>query len=81
VANVLRECIGDVRQAWKIAGFPTLIIGTTSETGKVPVGVLSCFKHEISFEVSPPYISTISILNYSGRYQENLKDTKSWSLS
>ena len=49
--NVLRECMTEAHQAWRTTEYPVVVIGTTSEVGQVPMGVLSCFKHEIAFEV------------------------------
>ncbi|PFH47670.1 hypothetical protein AMATHDRAFT_67211, partial [Amanita thiersii Skay4041] len=48
-SKILQECFGNVAENWKKSGLPTMIVGTTSEPGKVPVPVLSCFKNEINF--------------------------------
>ncbi|KAL1743282.1 P-loop containing nucleoside triphosphate hydrolase protein [Schizophyllum fasciatum] len=50
VVNVLRECMQEAHQAWRMTEYPVVVVGTTSEPGQVPMSVLSCFKHEISFE-------------------------------
>ena len=53
--NVLRECVAEAHQAWRVTEYPVVVVGTTSEAGQVPMGVLSCFKHEIAFEVEPSF--------------------------
>ncbi|KAL1730041.1 P-loop containing nucleoside triphosphate hydrolase protein [Schizophyllum commune] len=50
IVNVLRECMAEAHQAWRVTEYPVVVVGTTSEAGQVPMGVLSCFKHEIAFE-------------------------------
>lgn len=50
IVNVLRECVDEAQQAWRVTEYPVVVVGTTSEPGQVPMGVLSCFKHEINFE-------------------------------
>jgi peroxin-6 len=51
VANALRGCIEDMKKGWTASGYPIITIATTSEPGRVPTSVLSCFKHEVMFEV------------------------------
>lgn len=51
IEKVLRECIDDLTNAWRLTGYPVLIFGTVSETTRVPSGLLSCFKQDVSFEV------------------------------
>jgi len=53
LANVLRECVDHTQQTWKITGYPVIVFGITSEPARVPIGILSCFKHEVTFEASP----------------------------
>ncbi|TFK42849.1 P-loop containing nucleoside triphosphate hydrolase protein [Crucibulum laeve] len=50
MAAAIKECVFDVQQSWKVTGYPVLILGTTCDPASVPVGILSCFKHEIAFE-------------------------------
>jgi peroxin-6 len=50
--NILRECFSDLQNTWRLTGYPVLVFGTAAETGRIPPGVLSCFKHEVAFEVS-----------------------------
>lgn len=54
---VLRDCLAQLRKATKAAGAkespaPVAVFATTSEPEKCPTGVLGCFKHEITFNVS-----------------------------
>ncbi|KAG8993652.1 peroxisomal assembly protein [Tulasnella sp. 427] len=51
IIPALRECIDELRQGWRVSGYPTVLVATTSDPEHVPVGVLGCFKHEIAFEV------------------------------
>ena len=51
IVTALRECIDDIQTSWKSTGYPLIVIGTTSATGSLPVGLPSCFKQEILFEV------------------------------
>ena len=48
---ILGECLENASQNWKIVGQPIVIIGTTSESGKVPASVLSCFRHKLPCKV------------------------------
>jgi len=50
LANALVECISMLQQNWKSTGYPVIVLGTISESNKVPVEVLSSFKHEVTFE-------------------------------
>ncbi|KAF8163058.1 P-loop containing nucleoside triphosphate hydrolase protein [Crassisporium funariophilum] len=50
VVTALRESINDVQTSWKITGYPVVVIGTTSETGRVPPSLMGCFKQEVAFE-------------------------------
>ncbi|KAJ7435381.1 AAA-domain-containing protein [Mycena galericulata] len=47
---ILRECIENVQNSWRISGHPVMVFATTAEAERVPMGILSCFKHEIAFE-------------------------------
>ncbi|EEB91641.1 hypothetical protein MPER_09971, partial [Moniliophthora perniciosa FA553] len=48
--NALRNCIANAHGTWKMTGHPVVICGMTSQIDRVPKALLSCFKHEISFE-------------------------------
>lgn len=46
-----------------MTGYPTVVVGTTSESDKTPKSILSSFKHEISIEVSaimPTFVGSYS---------------------
>lgn len=49
--NVFRECFTDLQNAWRLTGYPVLVFGTATDTGRIPPSVLSCFKHKVAFEV------------------------------
>lgn len=51
IASVLRECLDELQQPWKLTGYPVIVAGTTSDPAKCSPGLLACFKHEIAFEV------------------------------
>jgi peroxin-6 len=51
IVNVIKELIQDLYGSWRLTGYPILVFGTTHEPGRVPSNLLSCFKHEIDFEV------------------------------
>ena len=48
--SALQDCIGDLQRTWKATGYPVLVFATTTEPGKVPIGILPCFKHDVLFE-------------------------------
>ncbi|KAE9389752.1 AAA-domain-containing protein [Gymnopus androsaceus JB14] len=50
IVNVVRDCIQSAHHAWKSSGYPVITCGTTSMVERVPTGLLSCLKHEVSFE-------------------------------
>ncbi|KAF5376523.1 hypothetical protein D9757_008308 [Collybiopsis confluens] len=50
IVNALRDCVQAAHHTWKMSGYPVIICGTTSMIESVPIGLLSCFKHEVSFE-------------------------------
>lgn len=52
MATILQDCLNDLKQSWMLSDYPVFTFATTSEPEKIPRGVLSCFKHEIAFEVS-----------------------------
>lgn len=83
VANVLQECIEEMKKSWKSTGYPVVTLGTTSLPDRVPPSILSSFKHHISFEAGRVvYRSSIVILELkryklSRRSQEKVKDARS----
>jgi peroxin-6 len=48
---VIKELFQDLYGSWRLTGYPILVFGTTAEPSRVPVSLLSCFKHEVDFEV------------------------------
>ncbi|KAJ6606664.1 AAA-domain-containing protein [Mycena vulgaris] len=50
LTTVLRECIDNVQKSWRMSGHPVMVFATTAEADRVPMGILSCFKHEVAFE-------------------------------
>ncbi|KIM80937.1 hypothetical protein PILCRDRAFT_72673 [Piloderma croceum F 1598] len=66
VENILRECFSDLQNTWRSTGYPVLVFGTAAETGRIPPGVLSCFKHEVAFEApceSERYETLVALLS------------------
>ena len=53
VVNVVKELFQDLYGSWRLTGYPILVFGTTTEPSRVPPSLLSCFKHEVDFEVRP----------------------------
>jgi hypothetical protein len=51
IINALKECITESAQSWKITGFPVVVVATCNDIPRVPSSILSCFKHEVIFEV------------------------------
>ena len=51
MATILQDCLGELKEAWIRSGYPVVVLATSAEPEKIPQGVLSCFKHDISFEV------------------------------
>ena len=51
VAEAIRDCIAGLQPSWNLTGFPVLLFGTTDIPERVPPKILSCFKHEVAFEV------------------------------
>ncbi|KAJ3503046.1 hypothetical protein NLJ89_g8610 [Agrocybe chaxingu] len=50
IVNAMRDVLDGLQSSWKIAGYPVVVVGTTSESSRVHAGLLSCFKQEILFE-------------------------------
>ncbi|KAI0259961.1 P-loop containing nucleoside triphosphate hydrolase protein [Gloeopeniophorella convolvens] len=50
IVNVLKELFQDLYGSWRLTGYPILVFGTTTEPGRVPPNLVSCFKHEVDFE-------------------------------
>ncbi|KAI0290473.1 P-loop containing nucleoside triphosphate hydrolase protein [Russula brevipes] len=50
MVSVIKELFQDLYGSWRLTGYPTLVFGTTTEPGRVPPSLLSCFKHEVEFE-------------------------------
>lgn len=51
IATILQDCLSDLKQSWMMSGYPVFTFATTTEPEKIPQSVLSCFKHEIAFDV------------------------------
>ena len=65
IENLLREYLDNLWNTWKLTGYSTIVFGTVSETGRVPTGILSCFKHEVAFDVSTSSLSSRWNSNHS----------------
>lgn len=66
--TILREGIDGVRKSWGVTGYPAIVLGTTCEPARVPLGILACFKHEINFEASHNwYTNTVRKLTYHSK--------------
>ncbi|KAF9052790.1 AAA-domain-containing protein [Panaeolus papilionaceus] len=50
VVMALRDCIEDIGSAWKMTGYPLILVGTMSEGSSSSSALLSLFKQEILFE-------------------------------
>ncbi|KAH9056622.1 AAA-domain-containing protein [Lactarius vividus] len=50
IVNVIKELFQDLYGSWRLTGYPILVFGTTTEPGRVPPNLVSCFKHEVDFE-------------------------------
>ena len=50
--DILLECMSTLRQSWSLTGFPVVVIATTDRPEDTDTRIMSCFKHEISFNVS-----------------------------
>ncbi|KAH9063671.1 AAA-domain-containing protein [Lactarius deliciosus] len=50
IVNVIKELFQDLYGSWRLTGYPILVFGTTTEPGRVPPSLVSCFKHEVDFE-------------------------------
>jgi peroxin-6 len=51
VVSVIKDLFQDLYGSWRLTGYPILVFGTTTEPGRVPQNLVSCFKHEVDFEV------------------------------
>jgi peroxin-6 len=76
IAKVLQECIESLSSTWESSGYPVIVIGTTSDPEKVPLGILACFKHDIAIEVRslPLLFSLLRAVNLT-------QTVCSWSLN
>ncbi|OCH95204.1 AAA-domain-containing protein [Obba rivulosa] len=50
LANALHDCIDSLQRTWNMTGYPVFVVGTTSNAERVPSRIMSCFKHDITFE-------------------------------
>ncbi|KAL5532956.1 PEX6 [Sanghuangporus sanghuang] len=51
IARVFQERIDSLRAEWQRSGYPVLVIATTTDAERLPASILSCFKHDLEFEV------------------------------
>ena len=51
VVNVIKELFQDLYGSWRLTGYPILVFGITTAPGRVTPSLVSCFKHEVDFEV------------------------------
>ncbi|KAJ7470448.1 P-loop containing nucleoside triphosphate hydrolase protein [Mycena latifolia] len=42
---VLRECIDNLQNSWRISGHPVMMFATTAEADRVPMGIFEWFRH------------------------------------
>ena len=80
VAEALRDCIAGLQPSWTLTGFPVLLFGTTDDADRVPSKILSCFKHEVVFEVRSHRHRRHPLLTASHRLQARRNDTIFWCL-
>ncbi|KAJ7067729.1 AAA-domain-containing protein [Mycena belliarum] len=50
LTSVLRECVDSLQKSWRTSGHPVMLFATTADADRVPMGILSCFKHDVDFE-------------------------------
>ncbi|EJD02070.1 AAA-domain-containing protein [Fomitiporia mediterranea MF3/22] len=50
VVQAFQECIDKLASNWRETGFPVAVIATTSQPERLSASMLSCFKHEVTFE-------------------------------
>jgi hypothetical protein len=77
IAAVIKECTTGLKKSWRSTGFPAVLFGTTSEPARVPMGLQSCFKHEINFEASCAFIHFRTSFGDFFRLLVNRRDTRS----
>lgn len=80
IVGVLKEALDNIQNGWRLTGYPVIVLGTTSESGRVPANLLSCFKQEVAFEVSRFYYWLIKV-EHCHRRRTRANDWKSWSAS
>ena len=66
IGSALQESIQELARHWKLSRYPVIVVGTTSDPEHIPASVLSCFKHEISFEVRHTNFSKICLIKCLG---------------
>jgi len=84
IVSVLKEALGNIQNGWRLTGYPVIVLGTTSESGRVPANLLSCFKQEVAFEVGlfSPFLWLVKVeYCHRGRRQTRANDWKSWNAS
>ncbi|RHZ72519.1 hypothetical protein Glove_242g90 [Diversispora epigaea] len=66
ISSVLQDSFKQLLENFQTIGYPVLVIGTTGDIEKVPASVISCFRHEISFE-APDEPTRLAILEHLTR--------------
>ncbi|KAG8760764.1 peroxisomal assembly protein [Serendipita sp. 396] len=62
IISALHECINDLHSSWTRSGYPTFVLGTVRDSDALPLGVIACFKHQVSIS-APNEEQRMAILN------------------
>ncbi|CAG8505257.1 3910_t:CDS:10 [Diversispora eburnea] len=66
ISSVLQDSFKQLLENFQTIGYPVLVVGTTGDIEKIPASVISCFRHEISFE-APDEPCRLAILEHLTR--------------
>ena len=61
LADAISACIAELSQAWRLSGFPVLVLATTDGHDQTAHALTACFKHEIEFQVCPCYFASCMV--------------------
>jgi peroxin-6 len=52
IVSAMKECLDNLKEGWRESGWPVVLVGTVTDSDKIPISLASLFKQEILIGVS-----------------------------
>ncbi len=74
--STITDELAKLHSAWRVTGYPLVVVGTTSDSNRVDNSVLNGFKHVIKVEVRQVSLNLCNSDSLSRRLRMNTSDLR-----